>query len=57
MCRTCNDLGDIVVPTYDGDDVVPCPHCRQEFWPQGFPGVKWKSLWLIEPTIGGCRVA
>lgn len=57
MCRTCDDLGDIVVPTHDGDDVVPCPHCRQEFWPQGFPGVRWKSLWLIEPTVGGCRVA
>lgn len=50
-CWTCNDSGTIEVPLPPDDtDVVPCPHCRPEMWPNGFPGIRAGNRTIISST-------
>lgn len=49
-CMTCRDEGTIEVPVRDDTDLVPCPHCRPEMWPDGFPGVRAGDRIIIQAS-------
>lgn len=54
-CRACHGSGDLLLPCPDGccDDLLPCPCCRPEWWPRGFPGLRQFNRWIINPSLPG----
>lgn len=56
-CPACKGTGERGLPTRDGLEPWPCPCCKPDWWPHGFPGEsvmrRGRIIYIIKPSNPG----